>query len=133
MTSTRAALGDSHNFGRRVSLREGRVHKPRTLAWERLVLSGESPLRRLLDDAAERDGLGRDAFGFLPSLEFFPARAPEEGGEVERVELAPLPALGAAERRTLARSWAARSRCGAGSASPTCTGRTWCSASIAAA
>ncbi len=103
MTSTRAALGDSHNFGRRVSLREGRVHKPRTLAWERLVLSGESPLRRLLDDAAERDGLGRDAFGFLPSLEFFPARAPEEGGEVERVELAPLPALGAAERRTLAR------------------------------
>ena len=75
MTSSRAHLGDSHNFGRRVSLRGGRVAKPRTLLWEWLVLAADSPLRRLLDEAAERDGLGRDAFGFLPDLEFFPSRS----------------------------------------------------------
>jgi len=103
MPPPRAPLGDSHNFGRRVSLREGRVHKPRTLVWERLLLSADSPLRRLLDDAAERDGLGRDAFGFLLSLQFFPSPTREEGGEVERAELAPLPSLDAGGRRALAR------------------------------
>ncbi len=84
-------LGDSHNFGRRVSLRAGRIAKPRTVLWEWLVLAGDSPLRRLLDQAAERDGLGRDAFSFLPALEFFRPRA-RHGGEVERVALDPLPA-----------------------------------------
>jgi hypothetical protein len=102
MTGSRAVLGDSHNFGRRVSVRTGRVHKPRTLVWERLLLRAESPLRRLLDDAAERDGLARDAFGFLPSLKFYPSRA-RHGGEVERVELSPLPALSTTDRRALAR------------------------------
>jgi hypothetical protein len=95
-------LGDTHNFGRRVSLGDGRVHKPRTLAWERLLLSADSPLRRLLAEAAEREGLGRDAFGFLPELAFF-ASTERYGGEVERVELAPLPALASDERRSLAR------------------------------
>jgi hypothetical protein len=104
MTSSRAHLGDSHNFGRRVSVRAGRVAKPRTLVWERLLLSAESPLRRLLDEVAARDGLGRGAFGFLPRLKFFPSRS-GHGGEVERVELAPLPALSSDgnRRRELAR------------------------------
>ncbi len=62
----------------------------------------DSPLRRLLDEAAVRDGLGATAFGFLPDLKFFPPRA-RDGGEVERVDLAPLPALSDAERRDLAR------------------------------
>lgn len=101
MTSSRAHQGDSHNFGRRVSVRGDRVAKPRAILWEWLVLAAESPLRRFLDEAAERDGLGRDAFGFLPSLEFFPSRE-RVGGEVERVALEPLPALKADGRRALA-------------------------------
>ncbi len=98
----RPHLGDSHNFGRRVTVGERSVAKPRTLLWEWLLLSAESPLRRLLDEAAERDGLGREAFGFLPDLQFQGARAPG-GGEVERVELAPLPTCQGDERRALAR------------------------------
>jgi hypothetical protein len=103
MGSSRTQLGDSHNFGRRVSLRAGRVRKPRTLVWERLMLSADSPLRRFLDEAAHHDGLGPEAFGFLPDLKFFGARA-RGGGEVERVALAPLPAPSAGERRALART-----------------------------
>lgn len=102
MTTPRSHLGDSHNFGRRVSVRDGRIVKPRTIFWERLVLSGESALRKLLDDAAERDGLGRDAFGFLARLQFFPSRS-GPGGEVERVELAPLGEIAGEEKRSLAR------------------------------
>ena len=99
---SQAALGDSHNFGRRVSLSGGRVHKPRTLVWEQLLLGAESPLRRLLDEAADKDGLGPDAFGFLLRLAFFPSPS-GPGGEVERAELEPLPeALSTDERRTLA-------------------------------
>jgi hypothetical protein len=101
MTRPPAHLGDSHNFGRRVSVRAGRVGKPRTLVWERLMLAADSPLRRLLDEAAPRDGLGREAFGFLPRLKFFRSRA-RHGGEVERVDLTPLPALSSDERRALA-------------------------------
>ncbi len=95
-------LGDSHNFGRRVSMRGGRVAKPRTLVWEWLLLSADSPLRRLLDLAAEQDGLERDAFGFLPDLKFIRARS-RDGGEVERVTLEPLPAPSPKRRRALAR------------------------------
>ena len=102
MTSARTQLGDAHNFGRRVSLRgTRRVHKPRALLWEWLVLAAESPLRRLLDQQATRDGLGPDAFGFLPTLEFFRSKA-RVGGEVERVRLSPLPALSQPGRRSLA-------------------------------
>jgi len=101
MTGVRPQLGDSHNFGRRVSLRDGRITKPRTLLWEWLLLSTESPLRQLLDQAAEQDGLGPNAFGFLPALEFFGSRGPE-GGEVARLELQPLPALTAETRADLA-------------------------------
>jgi hypothetical protein len=102
MTTARTHLGDSHNFGRRVTLGERRVAKPRTLLWEWLVLSAQSPLRRFFGDAAERDGLGRDAFGFLPDLEFVSPDA-RDGGEVERVELEPLAACSSEERRALAR------------------------------
>ena len=101
MSSARTHLGDSHNFGRRVSLHGGRVRKPRTLVWERLMLSANSPLRRFLDEAAQRDGLDPAAFGFLPDLKFFPSRA-RDGGEVQRVELSPLPAPSKESRRALA-------------------------------
>jgi hypothetical protein len=95
-------LGDTHNFGRRVTRREGRIAKPRALFWEWLVLAASSPLRRILDEAGEKDGLGPEAFGFLPDLAFFPPRAPR-GGEVESIELAPLPPPSGDERRALAR------------------------------
>ncbi len=102
MGSARTQLGDSHNFGRRVSLRAGRVYKPRTLLWEWLMLSADSPLRRFLEETAERDGLGPEAFGFLPDLAFF--RSEEgHGGEVERIELEPLPEPSVDGRRALAR------------------------------
>lgn len=101
MTNARTHLGDSHNFGRRVSPRGGRFAKPRPLLWEWLVLAADSPLRQLLDEAAERDGLGREAFGFLPALAFFPSST-EIGGEVERIDLSPLPAPSRESRRALA-------------------------------
>ncbi len=95
-------LGDSHNFGRRVTLGARRVRKPRAVLWEWLVLGADSPLRKLLDEASERDGLGPGAFGFLPALEFVRPEA-RDGGEVERVSLAPLPArLSRADRGSLA-------------------------------
>src|SRR5689334_16787963 len=94
-------LGDRHNFGRRVSRRAGRVHKPRALLWEWLLLSAASPLRKLLAAQAERDGLGRDAFAFLPTLRFFGGKA-QLGGEVEQLELSPLRALSKRDKRSLA-------------------------------
>jgi hypothetical protein len=102
MSRPRVHLGDSHNFGRRVAIRAGRIEKPRTLLWEWLLLAAESPLRRLLDDAAARDGLGDEAFGFLPALAFRSPRA-VHGGAVEKVALDPLPRLSRAGRRDLAR------------------------------
>src|SRR5258707_12010451 len=101
MAGSSLQLGDSHNFGRRVALRRGRVANPRTLLWEWLVLSAESPLRRLLDEAGERDGLGSRPFGFLPSLEFFRSRV-GTFGEVEQIALEPLPRLSSAGKRALA-------------------------------
>jgi hypothetical protein len=101
MARIRQQLGDSHNFGRRVTAHGGRVVKPRTVFWEWLVLASESPLRRLLDEAAEHDGLGRDAFGFLPSLKFFEGRD-AVGGEVEKATLKPLRVASRAKRRELA-------------------------------
>jgi hypothetical protein len=92
MTTPRTQLGDSHNFGRRVALRGGRVHKPRALLWEWLLLAAASPLRRLLDEQAERDGWDADAFGFLPTLKFYRSKS-GIGGAVEQVRLAPLPEL----------------------------------------
>lgn len=100
MSRMRTQLGDSHNFGRRVSLRAGRVHKPRALLWEWLLLAARSPLRQLLHERAKRDGLGRDAFGFLPTLAFRRDNA-RIGGEVERVRLSPLPVLSNGECRSL--------------------------------
>ena len=95
------ALGDSHNFGRRVELRGKRVVKPRTVFWEWLMLGKDSPLRKLLREAGESAGLGRDVFGFVPSLKFYEGRD-GVGGEVERVALEPLRAVSAAKRRELA-------------------------------
>ena len=100
MTGPRQLLGDSHNFGRRVSTRGERIAKPRTLLWEWLLLSAQSPLRQLLDSAAQHDELGPDAFGFLPTLEFFGSCGPQ-GGEVERLRLEPLVSNSAETRRTL--------------------------------
>lgn len=101
MRKQRAHLGDSHNFGRRVTLRARRVHKPRTLLWEWLVLGRESPLRTLLNERAREAGLGDGAFEFLPALRFFGETA-RDGGDVERVSLAPLRALSKDGKRELA-------------------------------
>jgi hypothetical protein len=98
MTKTPKALGDSHNFGRRVSLRGGHVAKPRTLLWEWLLLAAESPLRQFLADAWERKRLGPD---FLPVLKFYGPKL-GAGGEVERITLSPLPRASAGSRRALA-------------------------------
>jgi hypothetical protein len=95
------ALGDSHNFGRKVALRGARIAKPRTLLWEWLLLSADSPLRQCLADAAAADGLGAEAFGFLPTLKFFASGA-EVGGEVQRLRLEPLRSRGSDVRRSLA-------------------------------
>jgi hypothetical protein len=94
-------LGDSHNFGRRVTVRGKRVHKPRTLLWEFLLLGTQSPLRRALAAAAVADGLEPAVFGFLPSLRFYPERG-RELRAVERIELTPLPRLSRAGRSELA-------------------------------
>ncbi len=102
MSKHHTPLGDSHNFGRRVTQREGRIVKPRTVFWEWLVLSADSPLRRFFTEAAEQDGLGSDMFGFLPDLKFVSPKA-RDGGEVERVQLEPLPTLSADQKRDLAR------------------------------
>jgi len=111
MTGSPAQLGDSHNFGRRVSMQKGRVQKPRTLLWEWLLLARDSPLRKLLDARAERDGCGSEAFGFLPTLKFFQSRSAGPagarsgsrlGGEVARLVLEPLGRVTAPVRRELA-------------------------------
>ena len=96
-----AHLGDSHNFGRRVTQRAGRIVKPRTVLWEWLLLSSTSPLRRLLAEASHEDGLGRHAFDFLPRLEFYSTEN-EPTGEVERATLKALPPLSREKRRELA-------------------------------
>src|SRR6187402_2962995 len=101
MTSAKAALGDSHNFGRRVTLRGQRVIKPRSVLWEWLLLARESPLRRRLDEAARSlPGAPPEPFAFLPSLKFFDRS--QAGGEVEKLRLAPLPRLSTARRGELA-------------------------------
>ncbi|MDI1437694.1 hypothetical protein [Polyangium sorediatum] len=103
MANARTHLGDAHNFGRRVTRRDGRILKPRTVFWEWLLLAAESPLRRFLTETAEREGLGADLFGYLPDLKFSSPRA-RDGGEVEAVTLEPLPApSSAAQKRELAR------------------------------
>lgn len=83
MTRAPVDAGDRHNFGRRVTLREGSVVKPRTLLWEWLLLGDDSPLRAKLSE------LGADVFDFLPSLRFSSHDA-RGGGEVERASLEPL-------------------------------------------
>jgi hypothetical protein len=96
-----AHLGDAHNFGRRVERREGVVFKPRTVFWEWLFLSAQSPLRQFLAQAAERDGLGERTFAFLPDLSFASPRA-RDGSEVQVLTLDPLPKLDADRKRDLA-------------------------------
>lgn len=99
-------LGDSHNFGRRVVARDGRIAKPRTVFWEWLLLSEHSPLRQRLARIAAEDQSGV-RFDFLPSLQVvLPAtRHGEAGvqeGEVERIALRPLACPTPVERRKLA-------------------------------
>ena len=98
--TTSQYLGDSHNFGRRVFERDGFIVKPRTVFWEWLFLGSDSPLRQLLISAAaaERDGLERQTFSFLPRLKFN-SPGSREAGEVQRIQLAPL-AQGSTERKS---------------------------------
>ena len=99
--------GDSHNFGRHVTIAGGEVHKPRTLLWEWLVLGAGSPLRALLRALAEEELHDPSAFAFLPELRFSGQDA-RDGGTVEELalaplgRLAPLAPLAAARRRELA-------------------------------
>jgi hypothetical protein len=95
-------LGDSHNFGRRVSVRAGWVEKPRPILWEWLLLGIDSPLRLVLEDAASREGFDAGAFTFLPKLEFRFSRD-GIGGRVERVVLRPLGSLSQTRKRELGR------------------------------
>src|SRR5690242_13944670 len=99
MPRARRFEGDTHNFGRRVSVGGRSVKKPRTVFWEWLVLGVYSPLRALLAELAERDGLGASQFGFLPRLRF---RRSSLAGEVERLQLEPLGRLSARDKRALA-------------------------------
>jgi hypothetical protein len=91
-----------------VTLDGDRVRKPRALLWEWLVLGKDSPLRALLSRAAARDGLGRDAFDFLPSLAFASSDGSRgktflrKGGAVERAVLEPLRARSNDRKRALA-------------------------------
>jgi hypothetical protein len=95
---TNAPLGDTHNFGRRVTLDRTRIKKPRTLVWEQLLLSAKSPLRKFLD---AHDELGPNAFAFLPDLAFSKLHS-QNGGEVAHVRLEPLKPLKNAGKRELA-------------------------------
>lgn len=89
MVAPRSALGDSHNFGRRVTRRAGRVVKPRAVLWEWALLGKDSPIRALLGELGAREGTP-DLFSFLPALRFFPSRDRAGiGGEVEHVSLRP--------------------------------------------
>jgi len=99
MPRARQARGDTHNFGRHVSVGARLVKKPRTVFWEWLVLGNDSPLRRVLSELAERDGFGQDAFAFLPTLR---VRRSRLAGEVERLQIAPLGRLSAPGKRELA-------------------------------
>jgi len=91
-------LGDAHNFGRRVSERDGFIVKPRPVLWEWLFLARESPLRQFFATATAQDAA---MFGFLPDLKFVNPHA-REGGQVERIQLEPLPALSPERKRELA-------------------------------
>lgn len=82
-------------------MRGAHVVKPRTLRWEQLLLSAQSPLRRALRELAASSDLGAGAFEFLPTLGFRRAHA-RAGGEVERVQLEPLRVRSAEQRRELA-------------------------------
>ncbi len=93
--------GDSHNFGRHVTIEGARVHKPRTLLWEWLMLGKGSPLRALLSELADREASTRGAFEFLPELAFS-SPTTREGGSVERIDLLPLTELSPSRRRELA-------------------------------
>lgn len=95
------AAGDSHNFGRRVAVGTRWVDKPRSVFWEWLVLGRDSPLRATLGRLAASDGLGSDAFDFLPALRFEFERSAREG-VVERLELTPLGRSSDGLRRELA-------------------------------
>ena len=96
-----APAGDSHNFGRHVTIEGNQVHKPRTVLWEWLVHGAGSPLRALLDTLANEELGDRDGFAFLPELRFSEPTA-RDGGTVEKLVLEPLGSLSMARRRELA-------------------------------
>lgn len=83
-------------------MRAGRVAKPRALLWEWALLGKDSPVRKLLNDVSEREGMP-GLFSFLPTLRFFRGRGlPSVGGEVERIALGPWRSRSPARRLELA-------------------------------
>ncbi len=98
-------LGDSHNFGRRVTMKRDRVHKPRAVLWEWLLPGRREPPPPLSSTKPPSGtASGRLRSAFCSDLAFFPAPSSAPiGGEVERIALAPLGTLSAAGRHALAR------------------------------
>ncbi|MGK5082406.1 hypothetical protein WDW37_03795 [Bdellovibrionota bacterium FG-1] len=82
-------LGDPHNFGRRVrELDDGTLEKPRTIGWEWLFLSKESPLRIFLSDVFSRNSTGCP-FDLFEDVEFFSSDPGLAQGRVERIHWDP--------------------------------------------
>jgi hypothetical protein len=83
-------LGDSHNFGKRVSLlADGYIHKPRSVLWEWLLLSKDSPFRAELAVLAKKRSLNSPLNAF-PSLRFdLSSTGLYEEGKVERLQILP--------------------------------------------
>lgn len=78
---SRTLLGDSHNFGRRVSIGDdGRVEKPRCIEWERIFL-GDSPFRRELASVFRSAGVP-DPLRLFPTLSFHPSDDGDFSGRV---------------------------------------------------
>lgn len=79
-------LGDPHNFGKRVSLHsDGRIHKPRTVYWEKLFLGIDSAFVARIGEMSARAGV-RSPLAPFPRLRFSAERG-GQGGWVERLEL----------------------------------------------
>lgn len=95
-------LGDVHNLGKAVTdTGTGFIFKPRTVFWEWLFLSSDSPLRKTLRNIDQTSDA--DITSFLPSLKFL--KVDEKPfllcGEVEKLKLSPVNEFGSYESKCL--------------------------------
>ena len=89
------ALGDVHNFGRRVTKSNGIIVKPRTLYWEELFLSEHSLLRRTLNNVFQ-EAETKSPLESFPNLHFA-HNSNYTGGTVTELCLLPLHELESSE------------------------------------